>query len=196
MFRLRLAVVALLIAVTACSNAAPPETPPAYTDAAPEITDAPDASYVTTRRVEAPAAAVRQWIDEGRMLPSLQSTDRVSKPAGYDMLSGTWPEPGAIRRVQQEDGHYVAERVLENTPEVFAYQIWAPTTSAGRNILYGRGEFRVTTIDAASSTLTWTYELKARNALVAPFLRGFVKNDFAPFMEAGMDAFAASAETP
>jgi hypothetical protein len=182
--------------LAACSNAPPREMPPAYTEPAPEISGEPDARHVASRLIPAPQAVVRQWIAEGRMLDMLQSTDRVSKPARFDVLFGNWPETGAIRRVQQEDGHFVAERVLESSSEIFAYQIWAPTTSAGRNIRYGRGEFRVARSGEAQTELTWTYELKARNPVAAHFLRGWVRDEFTPFMDAGMDAFAASATTP
>jgi hypothetical protein len=130
------------------------------------------------------------------MMSVLRSTSRVSRPVASEPLSGVWPQAGAARRVRQEDGHYVDERVLPNAADGFVYQIWGPTTAAGRHIACGRGAFRATPINAALSRLTWTYELKARAFWAQPFLDDFVRNAFSPFMEAGMDAFAESATAP
>lgn len=187
--------VACLSLVWACSlRTEPPQNPPAYDRPAPALVEGAHARHSATRTIDADAATVRGWIDEGRMFTLLRSTPRVSKPASYDMLAGVWPQEGAVRRVRQEDGHYVAERIVARTEEGFVYQIWAPTTGAGRNIRYGRGEFRVIERADGRADLTWSYALKAKHFWAQPFVDAFVRDHFAPFMEAGMDAFAASAE--
>lgn len=188
---------ALIGMAPACSQSiAPPSAPPAYDQPAPAMVEGPHARHSTTRTINADAATVRTWIEQGRMMEVLNSTPRVSKPASADMLAGVWPQEGAVRRVRQEDGHYVAERIVSRNAEGFVYQIWAPTTAAGRNILYGRCEFRVTAREDGRSDLTWTYALKAKHFWAQPFVDAFVRDHFAPFMEAGMDAFAASAAAP
>lgn len=193
----KLVVVILLALAGACGGSIPPpSSPPAYTDAAPALAEGAHAVHTATREINADATTVRSLIDEGRMLTMLRSTSRVSKPASYEMLQGTWPEEGAVRRVRQEDGHYVAERIVSRSEEGFVYQIWAPTTAAGRNILYGRGEFRVVPLPDGRCELTWSYALRAKQVWARPFVGAFVRDHFAPFMEAGLDAFVESVEQP
>jgi hypothetical protein len=192
---LRAGLSALMVAgVAACTAAAPPTTPPAYTEAAPVPSEEGHVSYVATRTLAVPAATAKAWIDEGRMFDALTSTDKVSKPAKSEILSGIWPQTGAVRRVTQADGHFIAERVIENTESGFSYQIYGLTSAAGNSIAYGLGEFRVTPVDASSCTLTWIYQLKPKNPVAGFFVNRFVKNDFAPFMEGGMEGLTRLAE--
>lgn len=186
--------VVVIFTLAGCSSAPPPSTPPLYAEAPPVMTDSGHATYVAERTFPVPAMTTRTWIDEGLMLTLLQSTENIAKPAGYDLIKGTWPEVGSVRRMRQVDGHYLAETVLENTETLFAYQIYGMTGPAGNSIRYGRGKFEVISIDRTTSKLRWTYQLKPRNPIVGIFVNRFVQNDFGPFMEGGMDAMAELAE--
>lgn len=183
-----------ILVTAACSDAAPPATPPSYMQSPPAMVEKGHASYVAARVFPVPASTTRSWIAEGRMLTLLESTDNVSKPTGYEVIQGTWPKVGSVRRMKQIDGHYLAERVLKNTDTLFAYQIYGFTGPASNSIRYGRGKFEVTPVNEKSSKLTWTYQLKPRNPVLGIFVDRFVKNDFGPFMEGGMDAMAEMAE--
>lgn len=184
-----------ILALAGCSGDAPaPSTPPLYVDPAPKMSERGHAIYIAERTFPVPAKITRGWIEEGRMLTLLESTNSVAKPAGYEVIRGKWPEVGSVRRMKQIDGHYLAETVLQNTDSLFAYQIYGFTGPAGRSVIYGRGKFEVISLSDNSSTLRWTYQLKPRNPLFGIFVRRFVENDFGPFMEGGMNAMAELAE--
>ncbi len=186
---LRVAIVGALVA--ACSSrVAPPETPPDYDGAAPTISGSGYAIYETTRAFEAPLIPLRHYIEEGgRIVANMEETDRIRKPVDAVVLHGTWPEVGAVRRLEFSDGHFVLERVLENEfPHHFRYQVWNYTSAAGGNLAYALGEQVWRERPGGGSELTWTYKLKPNAGFKRPFVQRFTDNDMRPLMENALDA--------
>ncbi|MGF1543889.1 MAG: SRPBCC family protein [Parvularculaceae bacterium] len=99
---------------------------------------------------------------------------------------------GAARRLTLADGHYVIERVLENRPDFFKYQVWVFTNAAGRGVDQIVGEQRFTET-ADGVTFEWTYNIKPKNALTRIFVRRVANRDIRPFLQNGIDGFAAAA---
>ena len=135
--------------------------------------------------------AALQTADRG-VLAYTQPTPRIPAISELLPVEGLFPNQGAVRRVILEDGNSVVERVLENSDTVFSYQIWGFTASNARALNHIKGEFRYVEIDQDTTEVTWTYAIAPRAFLVRPFIRNFLKNDFAPFMESGLQGAANS----
>ncbi len=181
--------------LAACASRQPPEIPPALT-APPVIEEGFHATYQTTRVFNAPLTPLRNWIDaEQRIVGAMEETAQIKKPVDAVVLSGEWPEAGSARRLEFSDGHYVFERVLVNDfPHLFRYQVWGYTSSAGDNLAYAIGEQRWRVTDEGQSALTWTYRLRPKSRLRAPFIRFFVRNDMRPLMDNALDKVKAEAD--
>jgi Polyketide cyclase / dehydrase and lipid transport len=185
-------VVAMAIVLAACAPEGPPMPPDLAMSPAPALEEGHHSTHISTRRINVDAAELWGWVDGGAMLAALESRPPVSKPARVEEMSGKWPETGAVRRVQLEDGNYVLERVLEyRPPELMRYQVWAFTTSAAAQVDYAVGEFRVSSAESGGSDFTWTYRMRAKSALARPFIDGFVRDRFAPFMDNGVQRLKA-----
>ena len=129
----------LVIAISGCSgDIPPPAVPPSDISSAPEIVDGDYAVYETQRTFNAPLVALRRWIeDDSKIVAAMEETDQIKKPVDVVVLSGVWPEDGAVRRLEFSDGHFVLERVLRNDfPNLFQYQVWNYTSAAGQNLDY------------------------------------------------------------
>ncbi|MEM6371945.1 MAG: hypothetical protein AAF727_04095 [Pseudomonadota bacterium] len=98
-------------------------------------------THVETATASGQVAAFRTFLDANPVTDFVAVTDAIPSIEGFTYLSGTWPEPGAIRRVELAGGHSVHERVLANSDGRFAYQIWNITAPAGRVIDHIMGEF-------------------------------------------------------
>lgn len=165
---------------------------------AADVPQAPDLStpgkYMTnTEVVTVPgsAATVRAFFDANPITDFVVPTDAIPAITGFEYLSGTWPQVGAVRRVTLADGQSVHERVLINDPDRFAYQIWNITAPAGRVIDHIMGEFRY--VEAAGqTTVTWDYNIKPNIFLARPAIARFLENDFGPFMAAGLTGVAGA----
>ena len=124
----------------------------------------------------------------------VEPTDRIPAISGFEVLKGSWGEPGSIRRVNFDNGGTALERVLSSTDTEFSYQIWNIDTSSGRFINHIYGEFEATPVEQ-STQIAWRYNIRPAVFFARPFIRSFLNNDFAPFMEGGMQglvkAFAA-----
>jgi len=121
----------------------------------------------------------------------VEPTDRIPAIAGFENLKGDWGEPGSIRRVNFEDGGSALERVLTNTDREFTYQIWNIQTGSGRFIEHIYGKFVAQPVDSGTQ-ITWSYNVKPRVFIARPFISSFLRNDFAPFMESGMQGMASA----
>lgn len=183
------------VALAGCANVKPPETPPGLSTP-PPITEGGYSTYQTTRVFNAPLVPLRQWIEEGnRIVAAMEETDRIKKPVNLVVLSGTWPETGSVRRLEFSDGHFVLERVLQNDfPNTFRYQVWDYTSAAGSSLSYALGEQSWRVLPDGRAELTWTYSLRARSPLFAPFVRGFVENDMKPLMDRALDRVVVEAQ--
>lgn len=135
--------------------------------------------------------ATLQDADTG-VLAFVERTDRIAEIEGMTPIKDAFPNEGAIRRLSLSDGSHVVERVLENSTSRFAYQVWGFTSPQARALSHIRGEFRYEAWGEDQTQVTWTYAVAPRLFLVRPFLRSFLKNDFAPFMESGLQGAAAA----
>lgn len=122
-------------ALAACSTVEPPETPPSDVTSFPPLVDGGYASTTIQGDFPMPLEETRAWLADGNKIVALmESTENIAKPVDTVYFTGDWPEAGATRRVELEDGHFVLERVISNVPEQFEYQIWAMTNAAGQNV--------------------------------------------------------------
>jgi len=133
----------------------------------------------------------RAFMDANPITDFVVPTEAIPAIQGITYLSGDWPEPGALRRVDLAGGHSVHEKVLVNTDTNFAYQIWNITAPAGRAINHIKGEFTYAQ-SGDEVTVTWDYNIKPSVFVVRPAIRGFLDDDFAPFMEAGLTGVVAA----
>lgn len=192
----KVSVVAASVALVACAgNVAPPSIPPSDVNSAPEISGGPYATYETVRVFDAPLEPLRRYIADGnKIVAAMEETDNIKKPVDVVVLSGTWPEVGAVRRLEFSDGHYTLERVLENAfPTLFRYQVWDFTAAAGNNLDYAVGQQAWEVLPDGRSQLTWTYSLRANAGFKRPFVQRFVNNDMRPLMENALDTVQAQA---
>lgn len=161
------------------ADAGTPPPPPPLAD---------DALYLTnTVTVTLPGTIpqVRAFFDANPITEFVPSTDAIPAITGLEVLSGTWAQVGAVRRVNLDGGFSVVERILTNQPDHFSYQIWSVTAPAGRFIDHIRGQFTYTQLEG-SVEVQWDYSIKPRVFFARPFIQRYLTNDFAPFMKIGM----------
>lgn len=197
------------LGLAACASDLPPPAiaPTPQAIAAPDLDpDAKLASHTVVTDFAAPRDELQAWLFPsgvgstdpngfGRIVLEMVETEKIRKPVAADYLSGDWPEQGAVRRLQLSDGHYVLERVLDNSlPESFTYQIWGYTTKAGQNIAYVLGEQTFEPLPDGGTRFIWTYGLKPRQAWKRPFVQGFVDSDIGPFLDGAMERVAERAD--
>ena len=149
---------------------------------------AKDGRYMTnteTGTFQGDIKSVRAFMDQNPITDFVTPTDAIPAITGFDYLSGSWPDPGAVRRANLADGTSVLETVIENTPTRFAYQIWNIQSSAKLAVNHIKGEFTYAQ-NGENVTVTWDYNVKPTVFLTRPLVSRFLKNDFGPFMAAGM----------
>lgn len=121
----------------------------------------------------------------------VEPTDRIPEIAGFDVLQGNWGEPGSIRRVIFQGGGSALERVLTSTDSEFSYQIWNIETSSGRFIDHIYGKFEAQPVEGGTA-INWSYNVKPAAFFARPSIASFLRHDFAPFMEGGMQGLSAA----
>ncbi|WP_299043077.1 SRPBCC family protein [uncultured Tateyamaria sp.] len=149
---------------------------------------AADGSYLTntvTATLHGTVAGVRAHFEENPVTNFTVPTESIPAIEDITYLAGAWPEPGALRRVDLANGYSVHEQVVVNTESRFVYQIWNITAPAGRAINHIKGEFNFDQ-QGDDVKITWDYNIKPRAFFVRPAINTFLKEDFAPFMQAGM----------
>ncbi|APX12073.1 SRPBCC family protein [Tateyamaria omphalii] len=151
-----------------------------------------DTKYLTnteTATFTGTVGQVRAFMDQNPITDFVTPTEAIPAIEGIQVLSGTWPEPGAVRRVDLAGGHSVHERVLTNTPTAFTYQIWDITAPAGRVVDHIKGEF---TFEQRGDTVhvTWDYNIKPNIFVARPAINRYLRDDFGPFMRAGLNGTA------
>jgi len=185
-----LAVLVSTMVLGACSSAkTPPSEPPTYNGSSPAITEGAYATYKTSRVFNAPLEPLRHYISEGnKIVSAMEEIDNIKKPVDVKVLSGTWPDTGAVRRLEFSDGHYTLERVIENDfPTVFRYQVRNFTSAAGDNLDYAVGDQVWEVLSTGQSKLTWTYALRPNAGYKRFLIQRFVDNDMQPLMNTALD---------
>ena len=81
-------------------------------------------SHTEEITVRVPMDFLHEWrhASSGDIENTLRGTNKIAGVARAEMIRGTWPEPGALRRVIRRDGNQSLEEVLQNTwPTSFRY---------------------------------------------------------------------------
>ncbi|RED13191.1 SRPBCC family protein [Pontivivens insulae] len=183
-------ILSAFLILAACAPTAPPATPPEPTPPpAPATEGLIEIDLVETYPLS--RADLRTFMEENPITAFFEPSDDIAPVIGLEILSGTWPEPGTVRRVALADGHYVIERILENEPALFRYQIWVFTNDVGRGVEQIIGTQRFVEVDESTTRLEWTYALKPRNALTRFFVNRQVPAVRA-YLQSGIDGMRAA----
>ncbi len=184
---------AILIAavfVAGCA-ARPPDDPPSYTEPPVVATD----GFVTAFASEVfpmSLEGLRAFMLEESLIDYLEPVGSIANPASGEVLRGEWPNVDAVRRLQLTDGHYVIERVLENEPTVFRYQLWVFTNDVGRGVSQIVGEQRFTEVDGGTR-FDWYYNMAPRNGFTRIFVKRACKREVQPYLAGGLRRYAEAA---
>lgn len=182
--------------LSACAGApTPPEIPPSDFSSPPALASSGYASTVIEQEFPMERDAFRAWIADGnKVVQMLEPTKSIGKPVDAVYFDGTWPEPGATRRIELSDGHFVLERVLSNTPDGFEYQVWGFTGATGNNVDHVHGIQAFEPMDDNTTTMTWTYKVKPNARFKKVFVQRFVNNEVQPFLGSALDRLKVKAE--
>ncbi|UWR22966.1 SRPBCC family protein [Sulfitobacter sp. S190] len=148
-------------------------------------------SNTETIVLNAPLAEAWQFWRDNPVTDFVEPTDRIPEIAGFEVLKGNWGEPGSIRRVTFQTGETALERVLTSTESEFSYQIWNIQTSSGRFINHIYGKFEAQPVESGTA-INWSYNVKPAVFFARPSIASFIRNDFAPFMEGGLQGLSAA----
>ena len=187
--RQSLIIVALSGFLAACNSIEPPAEPPALSAPPPVASNGFLTAYAE-ETVPLPLSDLRQALTDTPIVDFLEPTENLSNPVASHVLEGNWPEPGATRWLRLADGHYVVERVLENEPELFRYQVYVFTNAAGRGIEQIVGEQRFISVEGGTR-IEWSYNVKPRNFVTRIFVRGSM-DEIEGYIRGGLRRFAAS----
>lgn len=181
--------------LTACGTVEPPTVPPSDITSYPALVEKGYAETIVSGTFPMDLATLRLWLEEdNKMVNQMEATENIAKPIRMVPLSGAWPVPGAARRVELSDGHFVLERIVSNTPDRFEYQIWGMTQAAGRNVDHIHGVQAFEELSDGSTQLTWSYRVKPKAGFMRPFVQRFVDNDVTPFLTQAIENTVALAE--
>lgn len=166
---------------------APPSEPPAYTDPAPALAEDGYITHTETVHIDLPREEFHAWVSQ----PDLELGDLMQGNDDLPQVVGTTPivgdfdpagdRTGDRRRVEFEDGHYLAEEVLEDSDETFRYMIWGFTGRQRLFVDHGTAQFEFADEDGGTR-LTWTYSLQPTNGMVRPLLQNYVDGALATMM--------------
>ena len=189
---MRFSLLAFAALLASCTSAiTPPDTPPTYSEPPPLVDDG-YVTIITSADIPMSVADLRAFLLEQPFITFLEATENISPPVSEAPLRGEWLTPGAVRRLQLADGHYVIERVLENEPELFSYQAWVFTNAAARGVNHILGEQRFIALGPNETRIEWTYNVKPKSAITGVFVRRQVP-ELTTFMDTGTQAMAAAA---
>ena len=183
--------IATLAILAACTTIDPPATPPAAPTPPPVATSG-FVKAKATATVPLSVPETRAFLTANPIIDFLEPTGDISNPVATEILSGTWAEPGAVRRVRLADGHYLIERVVENWPEAFRYQLFFFTNATGRGVEQIVGEQRFLTQPDGTTRIEWDYDVKPANALTRFFVRRRIA-EIETYITGALDRFAAAA---
>ena len=145
-------------------------------------------SHTEEITVHVPMEFLHEWRhgSSGHLENTLRGTNKIAGVARTEMINGTWPEPGARRRVIRRDGNQSLEEVLQNTwPTSFRYEVWGFTDRERILADYLVGEFQHG--NAPDGTLVkWTYSFHRRWALATPLLSMVVRDRVPEFMQTAL----------
>lgn len=153
-------------------------------------------SHTEQITVHVPMEFLHEWrqSSSAHLENTLRGTDKIAGVARTEMIQGTWPEPGARRRVMRKDGNQSLEEVLENTwPTSFRYEVWGFTDRERIVTDYLVGHFVHSEV-SDGTLVTWTYAFHSRSVLATPFLSIAVRNRVPEFMQTALRNMKEQAE--
>jgi hypothetical protein len=146
--------------------------------------------------VQVPMPFLHAWrrASSGRLENTLRGTNKIAGVASTEMIQGTWPEVGALRRVVRKDGNQSLEEVLVNTwPTWFRYEVWGFTDKERILTNYLVGEFQHREVPGGTA-VKWTYSFHRRSLFAAPFLSMAVRSRVPEFMRTALQNMKQQAE--
>jgi polyketide cyclase/dehydrase/lipid transport protein len=175
----------------------PPTTTPAFTDPRPEPAKEGYIEHTESILIDAPVDQFRDWANRASLEDLGLRSENTPNVVRTEAIRGTW-DPGRSRvgdrrRVVLDDGHFTAEEVLVDEPEVFRYMVWGYTNYAGLMIDHAIGQFNYEG-DRDRTRLTWTYSFLPRAAIVRPFLSRFVNGTWTELMRNTLEAMRQGGE--
>ncbi|MGB6229403.1 MAG: hypothetical protein WBF53_04670 [Litorimonas sp.] len=175
--------------LAACSSTvAPPSVPPSDFSTYPTLSESGYASFTITRDFPMELAELRGFLDEdNRIVANFEPTEAIAMPVDTVYFDGNWPEVGATRRVEQDDGHFVLERVLVSRPDRFEYQIWGFTGAVGNNVEHVHGVMEFLPTQDRETRMNWTYKVKPDAGWKRPLVQRFVDREIGPFLTGSID---------
>jgi len=181
-----------LLYLVACANSGPPESPPALLDP-PEVATSGFETIFIQETIPITLTQLRAFMEKKPVISFLQPTENISNPVDSKVLKGTWGEPEAVRWLRLADGHYVIERILENKPELFRYQVFVFTNAAGRGVEQIVGEQRFIPVDGGTR-FEWTYKILPKNFFTRIFIRRQIE-EVENYLSSGLEGFSDAART-
>lgn len=181
--------------LAACSTVEPPSTPPSDFSTYPDLADKGYAETTITRDFPMELTELRSFLDEdNRIVANFEPTDTISMPVDTVYFDGTWPEVGATRRVEQDDGHFVLERVLVSQSDRFEYQIWGFTGTVGNNVDHVHGVMEFVPLDDGQTRMNWSYKVMPNAGFKRFLVQRFVNKEITPFLTTSLDKTLEQAE--
>jgi Polyketide cyclase / dehydrase and lipid transport len=147
--------------------------------------------------VNAPRERFLAWASGTELGDLLRGDNGLPSVVRTDPLRGD-PDPGQDRtghrrRIVLGDGHFTAEEILVDQPDVFRYIVWGYTNYAGLLIDHAIGEFRFEPL-GERTRVSWTYSFRPRPVLARPFLSRFVHTTWARLMRDTLEAMRTGGE--
>lgn len=153
-------------------------------------------SHTEEITVRVPMEFLHEWrhASSEHLENTLRGTNKIAGVARTEMIRGTWPEPGARRRVIRRDGNQSLEEVLQNTwPTSFQYEVWGFTDRERILANYLVGEFQHSNVPDGT-LVKWTYSFHRRSTLATPLLSMVVRNRVPEFMQTALANMKEQAE--
>ncbi|MCA0870923.1 SRPBCC family protein [Seohaeicola saemankumensis] len=172
---------------TLAADAPTHSAPPPLREAGDYLTN------IETAVFNGPPSKVRHAVQSPAhgVLANVKATDRIPQVTGTTPITGQFPNPGSVRQVNMAGGYTATERMIENGPDGFRYQVWDLTAPSARLIEHIVGQFSYRALEDGRTEVTWSYSVAPRTFVARPFIRRFLDNDFAPFMQGGLNGAAA-----
>ena len=177
-------------ALTTAVYATPPSEPPELTTPPAVATSGFVSAYVE-ETIPMPVKQVRGFLNRMPIVKFFEPTRNISNPVSSEVLKGKWPNVGSVRRVKLADGHFIIERVVENKPQLFKYQLFTFTSSTGRVVEQVVGEMNFVPV-AGGTEFQWSYNVKPRSVFTRPFVRARIR-EIESYLQNGLTGFAAAA---
>ncbi|MEL6921760.1 MAG: hypothetical protein AAFO77_12215 [Pseudomonadota bacterium] len=183
----------LLISITllaACGEVQVPTEPPALVSP-PSVAENGFLTAYVEETIPMELTELRTFMDEQPLISFLEPTENIANPVASEVLGGNWPQPGAKRWLRLADGHYIIERVIENEPDFFKYQVFFFTNAVGRGVDQIVGEQRFVSV-GDSTRFEWTYNVLPKNFITRQVVRGNM-DEIEGYIGSGLQGFAAAA---